>query len=529
MGVRDTTKRYQPSPGYYTDEAPFGYWGNSVSGIDGMSMGGWMNLGRDQSVNSTTSFKFDFMSQLNFTNQLKAGFEFIYNDYNINAGTFSPSMSTWTREQAYQLFPYRLSAYFQDKLEFEGFIMNLGLRAEYSDPNTDWFKLSDYDKEYSAGYGNSLENSAQKENIKGQLYLSPRLGVSHPITDNSKLYFNYGHFLSEPASSYRFRLQRESNGLVTFIGNPNLKLERTIAYELGYSQNLFNRFLLNISAYYKDVIDQIGWVYFQNLNSTVQYNKAANNNYADIRGLEITLSKIWGRWIRGFVNYTYDVRTSGYFGLTKYFEDPVEQRDYLKLNPYQSKPNPQPFARINLELLTPSDFGPEISGSHPFADITLNILADWKAGAYTTFNPHNIPGIIDNVQWADWYNIDIRFSKDINLEYFNLRLYVDVNNVLNTKHLSQAGFSDVYDYNDYLESLNFSWEEGDNKGNDKIGDYRPDNVAYEPLERNPDNDPAISRRNDERKKNKSYIDMPNIKSMTFLNPRKITFGIKLDF
>lgn len=101
--------------------------------------------------------------------------------------------------------------------------------------------------------------------------------------------------------------------------------------------------------------------------------------------------------------------------------------------------------------------------------------------------------------------------------------------MLNTKHLSQAGFSDVYDYNDYLESLNFSWEEGDNKGNDKIGDYRPDNVAYEPLEQNPDNDPAITRRNDERKKNKSYIDMPNIKSMTFLNPRKITFGIKLDF
>ncbi len=529
MELRDTTKKYQPVPGYFTDEAPYGYWGYSVSGIDGMIMGGWMNLGRDQSVNSTTSLKFDIINQLNLSNQLKAGAEFVYNDYNINAGTYSPSMNTWTREQVYQLFPYRLSAYVQDKLEFEGFIMNLGLRAEYSDPNTEWFQLSDFDKLYSAGYGNSLEKSAAKEKVKGKLYLSPRLGVSHPITDNSKLYFNYGHFLSEPASSYRFRIQRESNGLVTYIGNPYLKLERTVAYELGYSQNLYDQFLLNIAAYYKDVLDQPGWVYYQNLNSTVQYYKATNNNYADIRGFEITLSKVWGKWVRGFINYTYDVRTSGYFGLTKYFEDPVEQRDYLRLNPYQSKPHPQPYARANLQLFTPDNFGPAISGMYPLANITLNILADWKAGAYTTFNPHNIPGVVDNVQWVDWYNIDLRFSKDFDFEDFNLQLYVDVTNVLNTKFLSQAGFSDIYDYNDYLESLNFSWEEGVEHGNDKIGDYRPDGVPYDPLEPNPNNDPEIAKRNEERKKNKSYIDMPNIKSMTFLNPRKITLGIKLDF
>jgi hypothetical protein len=112
---------------------------------------------------------------------------------------------------------------------------------------------------------------------------------------------------------------------------------------------------------------------------------------------------------------------------------------------------------------------------------------------------------------------------------FNIQFYLDVSNILNTKQLSFSGFSDKFDYLDYLESLNFDWEEGVEHGNDKIGTVRPDNVAYDPLEFNPNNDPEIKKRNDERKENKSYIDMPNIKSLTFLNPRRITFGLKINF
>ncbi len=105
---------------------------------------------------------------------------------------------------------------------------------------------------------------------------------------------------------------------------------------------------------------------------------------------------------------------------------------------------------------------------------------------------------------------------------------MDVHNIFNVKYLSWAGFSDRYDSADYLRSLNFSWEEGVEKGNDKIGDYRPTGVAYDPLELNPNNDPQIDARNKERKDKKSYIDMPNIKAFTFLNPRDIIFGIKLN-
>ncbi len=529
MPLRDTSKIYEPVPGYKVDEAPFGYWGYSTTGIDGMIMGGWMNLGRDRSVNSTTSLKIDYLSQISFLNQLKAGIEITFNDYDINSGTYSPSMNTWTRSMVYHITPFRIGSYVQDKLEFEGFIMNAGVRFDYSSPNVNWYEFNSYDKNLGAGYGKTLETNLPTKKTKGKLYISPRLGIAHPITNDSKLYFNYGHFRSEPESSYRFRLQRESNGLVTYIGDPNLQLEKTVAYELGYSQNLFDMFLLNIAGYYKDVTDQTGWIYYQNLNSSVTYYKAANNNYQDIRGFEITLTKTRGEWVRGFINYTYDVKTSGYFGLTKYYEDPVEQRDYLTRNPTQFKPVPQPYARANVEFITPTDFGPEINNIYPFGQISLNILANWKTGRYTTYNPKSIPGIINNVQWEDRFNMDMRLSKSFDIGMFNIQLYLDVSNVLNTKQLSFSGFANKFDYLDYLESLNFDWEEGVEHGNDKIGTVRPDNVAYDPLELNPNNDPEITKRNEQRKANKSYIDMPNIKSLTFLNPRRITIGFKINF
>ncbi len=521
---RNLAKIYEPVPGIFVDEAPFGYYGYGVNAIDGMSMGGWMNLGRDKSVLSTFNFNFDFTSQFNPANQFKTGLSFVYNDFDINSFTDNPAMSTWRRSLVYRVFPYRIGAYIQDKLEFEGFIANVGLRLDYSNSNTKNYVLDQYDKYFKAGYGSRIEEEVPYEKSKPVWNLSPRLGVSHPITKDSKLYFNYGHFRSEPASSYRFRIQRESNGLVTFIGNPNMEMEKTVAYELGYEHNVMNEFLLKIAAYYKDITLQPGWIYYQNINGSVQYRKAANNNYEDIRGVEITLNRTRGKWINGFINYTYDVRTSGYFGILQVYEDPNEQRDYLKTNPYQSRPHPRPYARLNVSIHPPNGNNPDWL----LDDWYLNILASWKTGSYYRYRVKE--GEEREIQWVDRYNVDLKLSKVFRLsDFMDLELFVDITNVFNFKYMSFAGFSDNFDWQNYLESLRLPFKEGVYKGDDKIGDYRPDGVKYEPLEPNPDNDPAIAARNDERIKNKAYIDNPNIKAFTFLNPRNVIFGIKLNF
>ncbi len=526
---RDTSKSHQIAPGYFVDEAPFGYSGSGYgsTGPGGIHLGGWMNLGRDSTENSTTTFRFDYVSQIDSRNQIKAGIEFVYNDFRINSSTVNPSNNFWNRSLVYRIFPYRIGTYIQDKLEFKGFIANLGLRLDYSNANTEKYNLARYDDFYNADLGDSIEEDAPSEDSKPDLMLSPRLGISHPITENSKLYFNYGHFGSEPFSSYRFRIQRESAGNVKYMGDPNLEMEKTISYELGYEHNLFDLLLFKIAGYYKDVTQQPGWVLYR---GDVTYREAANNNYEDIRGAEITLSKQYGEWISGFINYTYDVRTSGYFGLREYNDDIMAQREYESKKPEQTRRHPRPYARMNLNFHVPKQFGPRLMGMYPLEDINLNLLADWRTGRFETYNPKDIPGIVDDVQWADWYNVDLRLSKLFTVNSIGMQFYVDIANLFNFKYMSEAGFEDaLIDRDNYLASLRFPWEEGIDKGNDRFGDYRSKDIPYDPLEPNPENDPEIAARNDRRIEDKAYIDMPNITSLTFLNPQAIRIGIRIDF
>ncbi len=526
---RDTSLSNEPVPGYFVDAAPYGYWGYTSSAIDGMSTGGWMNIGRDKSRIDTYSLRFDYTNYLNSANLLKTGVQLYVNNFDIKSFDVSPSNNFWNRAMQYNVSPFRLALYLQDKLEFQGFVANIGTRLDYSNSNNTYYALSSFDDFYSASGGKDLETKAPTRKTKADFYVSPRLGISHPISAKSKIFFNYGHYTTEPQSSLRFRIQRESSGLVTSIGNPNLQQEKTIAYELGFEQNIADTYLLRIGTYYKDVSKQAGWEYYENIDKSVQYNIASNNNYEDIRGFELTLTKKVSDWFNGFVNYTYDVRTSGYFGILKHFENPNEQRDYLRENPVQFKPHPRPFARLNLSFHMPQNFWSEGWKNQFFGKIHLSLLANWKAGSFSTFNPNSIPGVVDNVRWRDFSNIDLRIQKNLDFSFTHLQAYVQINNLLNSKFLNRAGFSDSFDYQNYLQSLNFSWEEGVEKGSDKIGDYRPVGVAYDPLEQNPNNDASIKSRNDQRKKNKSYIDMPNIKAFTFLHPRDITFGIRINF
>ncbi len=514
MDVRDTTK-YEIFPDFYHDESPYGY--NSAE---------WMSLGRDTSRTNSTLIKADYTDQINSKNQIKMGVQ--ANFYNLQIRSYTESdKDTWSRTMNYDVTPIRISGYVQDKVEYEGFIANLGLRGEYSSSNTDVYMLDAYDELFKQGLGSSLEEIAEKQNAKPTITLSPRLGISHPITDHSKLYFNYGHFYSEAGSTYRFRLQRESNGLVTNLGNPELEQERTVAYELGYSHGFSNTYLLDLATYYKDITQQPGWVIYKNATGSVNYRKAESNNYQDIRGIEVTLSKPSGKIFSGFVNYTYMVKTSGYFGLLRQFQNPQEQRDYENINVVDSKPRPQPYFRANLALRTPDNFGPSLAGFHPAEDIKVSFLANYKTGSQ--FNLYSLLLIDEYVQWVPSWNVDLRMQKSIKTRGLSLELFCDIANLFDQKHLSYAGISDQFDYIDYLQSLHFSFEEGLEHGDDYVGTYREDDVAYDPMVDNPDNDPQIAADNERRRETKSYIDMPNYRSLTFLNPRKFTFGMRFNF
>ena len=503
------------------NETPFGYG----IGIETMAGDKFATTGegttRDYSEVNTLNFRFDMTSQVNKYHQVKAGLEFNYDDldvhyeYNQIGDTGQNWRVLWRR------FPYRAGLYVQDKLEFQGMIANVGLRADYSNPNSKAYVTDRYSQYFRQKFMDTFESLAPYEDARQRLKLSPRLGISHPISDNAKLYFNYGHFYSVPTSNELFLIMKRATG-VSDIGNPNAELAKTVAYELGVEYSVSDMFLIHLSGYYKDISDQLANIHYVGLDGGVDYWSMENNNYEDIRGFEARIEKRFGAWITGWANYNYMVTTSGYIGRQTYYEDPRRMEQEGLMNPYQERPLARPIARANLTIASPLDFGPAIAGMRPLAGIRLDLLYSWRAGRYENedtyafWNPLGDVQQLPPLQWKGRTTFDLRLRKNISYKNYAVDLYLDVVNVFDLEYLEESGFADANDRYNYMRSL-------------RLPRYLGDEVAtfeeYHAMGFEPGNDKP----GDVKSKDKPWIDMPNREFLTFLNPRTITFGIGLNF
>ena len=559
---RDKTTLTEVVDGYFVDEAPFGYDNDDALGISGMVFGGFTCKRRDNTKVSSTTLKADLTSQIDFNNLVKGGVELVYNKLDFDYGEIA-NYARYRYEQHvnYIAEPLRAAVYIQDKLETKGFIMNAGLRLDYSNSNTDWWNVDPYDNTFfSAKY--SEDNNYDMTKSKPQWQLSPRLGISHPITENSKLFFNYGHFKQMPSYETLFQTARATDGRMYTFGDPNLTLAKTISYELGYDHSLFNAFLIQVAAFYHDIFDKQDQTRYTAISGIV-YQRTTSNDYEDIRGFELTLRKMTGRWWTFFGNYTYQVTTRGHFGRDQIYQNPSEQKRYdeATVNLYQERPSPRPYARFNLSLTTPEDFGPKLAGMSVLGGYLMNVLFTWQAGDFRTYNPLNASGITNNIQETDHFNTVLRFAKTLHFKKFMVQAFVDINNLFNYKRMSLSNFGGKNDDNVlYWQSLHLPESDAyDNiPGDDRYGSYRKSGVDYQPMEgRGTINyDTFIGetgviyydksaetyveyvdeswievdqKRIDQILENKAYIDMPNQDSFTFLNPREIFIGLRVSF
>ncbi len=493
---RDYTPQYNILPfadvPYLVDEAPYGFDTNLSASIDGFMMGAKSNA-RDSTRTHAFKARWDFVSQINRNNQIKTGLQFEYFSYNMNYGAINPALPAgrpWTK---WEQSPWMLGAYIQDKLEFEGWIATVGLRAEYFNPNTDWFDFEPFDRTIKIIASREItdEDDIPMRDTKGLFTLMPRLGISHPITVNSKLYFNYGHMRQRFSPDQLFGIRRTYGGPLSVLGNPELPMEKTIAYELGYDHSLFDQYLIHIAAYYKDKSDQATSISYTGVGGVVRYSQYSNLFYQDIRGLEIEVRKRIGDWVTGFINYEYSVYTSGNFGVRSLNENPAVQRDTERnINlQKQYKPIALPRVKYNVAFKTPYYFGPEMGGLAPLANWQLAFTGTWRKGGYHSFG--NNPNVINNVRWVDSWGLDMKASKSVNIKNFRIQLIADVFNLLNRKVLSTSALGDSYlvpgVYDMYQESLHFKehvYEELGMRhisGTDKMGYYRDPGVPYQPL------------------------------------------------
>ena len=510
------------------DESPYGYsiWENLYYMF--LYMGGTLRpLGgggeRDWSSINTFQAKFDITSQINTYNQIKAGFLYNYDDINTHFANMSEFDITGNFDMKWHQFPYRWGVYIQDKIEIEDMVVNAGLRLDTNEPNTEWYTVDRYHKyfgntkRYKGIFHKLMKEEGLLEKAKGDINISPRLGISFALSQESKIYFNYGHFYSMATSTDMYTVQPGAPGQgIVFLGNPSSKMPRTIAYELGYEHDIHKGFVLNITGYYKNSTRETGEVQYINYGATVDYQTIENNYYADVLGGEVRLNKRFGKWIKGWINYDYRVESWGYIGEPIHYEFPEQQPMFISQNPRQVKPKTRPLVNANICFSTPENLGPVIAGIYPAGGWNLNLFWWWKAGRYETWDPL-YKGFKDNIQWKSEYYSDMRLEKRTSISSVIFSIFVDIFNVFDLRYISSRGFGVGNDYRNYMNSLQLKM-------------YNDLEYYFEGL---PSNNYDGNKWNDEpgdrKSEDKPYINMPDRKFMTYLNPRRFEFGIRIDF
>lgn len=463
---------YDPQSGWIPKEK--GYR-NKDDIIDGFTLYGGA-LTWDNSYNRRTTLNANLTNQFHPAHELKAGFEFIYDDLREDRLHWHNEDSTQTFTQNYHVFPIEFAAYVQDKIEFRGMVANIGVRFDYFDVNGDRpnpHRALEYanDQENYEAY---ITGNYATFRAKPKYYISPRIGISHPLTSRSKIYFNYGHFVQTPVSEVLYHTMADwSRPRVTFMGNADVDFGKNIAYELGCDIGLSDFFQLHFGAFYKDYYDyESGMVYAHSDQSLVMewYDQ---NNYQEIRGLEIEIRKTVGRFITGWLNYNYIKKSVANLEIPNLSQIPIITDDpnvgrngVLWGVPRSNVEQIQPNARGVITLSAPEDWGPKYKNYSLLGNTDLSFQVFFQGGGRLQHPRESFRDEHPDVwfQELDRYWANMRLSRLFRIEGMNFEFYMDVSSILHTKYRYPPGGRSGEDYYDDL------WASGriDEVGTDKL-------------------------------------------------------------
>ncbi len=197
-----------------------------------------------------------------------------------------PDSSIYT--DMYSVQPWELSAYIQDKMEFDRMVVNLGVRLDYFDPNTtypsQWRNPAN-----QLRFPNNPEKMSRPLRADPKYQISPRLGVSYQLGKTALLHFAYGHFFQMPPLYAMYQNHSHfvpPSDFSTVMGNPQVHAQKTVQYEVGLWQKLADNMDLEVTVYYRDIYDLLSAKVITTYNQ-IRYGLYSNKDYGNVRGLEL--------------------------------------------------------------------------------------------------------------------------------------------------------------------------------------------------------------------------------------------------
>ncbi len=448
-GVEDLASGYKLYGGGYT-------WDNSYN--------------RRFSVNSSITYQF------HPAHELKSGFEFRYDILREDRLHWHNEDSTKAFYRDYKVKPFEIAAFLQDKIEFQGMVANIGVRFDYFNTNSDRPDLHQalsYDSNELI-YEAFMSGNYPMFRAKPKYYFSPRVGISHPLSERSKIYFNYGHFVQTPPSQGLYKTEADASmPRMQWMGDPNLPFEKTIAYEIGYDLGLSDFFQFHVGAFYKDYFDVASGMVYAHSDQSLILEWPAHNEYAEIRGIEIEIRKTAGRFITGWLNYNYIKKSKSNLEIPNLSQIPIVTDDpnigrngVLWGVPRSDIILIQPNGRGVITFSAPPGWGPKLWDHSLLGDTNLSLQVYYQSGNQVR---HPDSGFRDKhpdvwFKELDRYWANMRLSRQIRLKSMRFELYMDVSNIFHTKYRYVPGGQAGIDY------YNDLWDSGrlDEVGTDKL-------------------------------------------------------------
>lgn len=400
-------------------------------------------------------------------------------------------------EEAAPPKPINAGLYLQDRIEFKDFILNLGLRWDYFEPDFRRFK----DPLNPLSFNNPARvDEADFEPMPTESYLSPRLGFAFPVTVNTVLHAQYGIFRQVPRLIDLYDSWINLEDIETIDGqgqsNGHLQSEKTTQYEFGLKQQFGNRASLDITAYHKNTKGLTNQVTIKT-ESGNNYITWANTDFGTIKGLAFSFTLRRLGPVSAKVDYTLSLSegtgSSQSSAFTATFRNPdnVTPKAIAPLDFDQRH-----TLTSSVDIRAGDNEGPSLFGVKPLQNTGANFLVAYNSGRpYTpvaSWNllvgstlQGNLTQYVNSAYAPGTFRVDLKIDKTFDLGRFSVVPYVWIQNLLNRENFinvwRSSGEPDNTAYLESSEGKSTRNREQLIRGND---DWARDYMA---LERDPTN------------------------------------------
>lgn len=395
----------------------------------------------------TWTLKAELTSQISSNNRLKTGFTTEFTDMQVIdiddpwlKGAGNSFGGSW---DIYRVKPRAGDFYIQDKIVYEGMIINVGLRYDYMILGrlaSDIINNMNVSPHLSKKFREDFKNNTFKIfNRRGKAHLSPRLGISHPLTDSDVLFFSYGHFSQRPNYEYIYAsLNKTKLGASPLLGNPDLDPTTTVAYEIGIKHKFSEDQVINITAFYKDLFD-----YATSERLTIKGEKTLkrpfmyfNMDYARSRGIEVFMQRRFSQYLSVRLNGTYSMVTGKSNSPNEALEQVAVNREKSLDECFMYWDVPYRFS-TDFSFYTPTDENIKVLFIPMPKNFGINIHWQVSSGRrYTPMVDLELEKYDENQYSAlsdPWQLWDVKISKGFNVNNTKFDLFCEIENLFDAK------------------------------------------------------------------------------------------------